>query len=139
METSVFFDELLHHPFQVLQEIFSFLQKKKLDNMLVTTLLKDCESLLKKAQKESDFYKHLSIPQSVYTHAASIINDELASSNDLSQWPCKSFKDLERLSKALLQKNPNLSLTPYYDLSADCRDPFVKCSVKFDINEQKPV
>ncbi len=59
------------------------------------------------------------------------IQNEMEISSNLSNWPCKSFLDLE-------QSYGVLPYSRYFDLAADCSDPQVKCSVPYDLKERKP-
>jgi len=56
------------------------------------------------------------------------INDELISSNGLTQWPCKNFRELDN--------GPDSLPLSSRDLAANCSSPFVKCTVGYDRKEQ---
>lgn len=73
------------------------------------------------------------VPQNLVDVYTATIDNEMKISKELTKWPCKSFKELEGKDLA------GVSLLPirYYDLSADCSDKNVKCSVQYDVNEQK--
>ena len=73
------------------------------------------------------------VPQNLHDIYTTTIDNEMKISKELTKWPCKSFKELEGKDLA------GVSLLPirYYELSADCSDKNVKCSVQYDLNEQR--
>ena len=70
--------------------------------------------------------------------AMDAVQSELTASDGLSRWPCASFLDLEQSqqSQQSLESTTVLPHSRYFELAADCSDPFVKCSVLFDKREQ---
>ncbi len=128
----VFFEDIIKRPFHELQRIFSFIQKKKFDNAQVAALIEEKTNLFNQIRAEQSYLsrKKFGFPLTLLTLARKIIENEMKISRGLSSWPCKSFKDIEKQFQSILTER-------YYDLSADCSDPFVKCSVPYDKNEQK--
>jgi len=70
------------------------------------------------------------IPQNLNDVYTASIDNEMKISKELTKWPCKSFKELEKDTTVVLPIR-------YYELSADCSDKNVVCSVQYDKNEQK--
>ncbi len=64
--------------------------------------------------------------------AVDTIKNELDTSKNLSRWPCRSFKELE--SKEVL-----LPHRRYYMLAVNCSRSFTKCSVQYDLREQREI
>ena len=62
------------------------------------------------------------IPQAFRNRGITSLSEELEGTKNLSDWPCRSFKDLTGLMYSPLQ------------LAANCSDARVRCSVPFDIN-----
>jgi hypothetical protein len=64
----------------------------------------------------------IEIPQAFRNRGAISLKEELEGTKNLSNWPCRSFKDLNGLVHTSAQ------------LAANCSDPRVRCSVPFDVN-----
>jgi hypothetical protein len=62
------------------------------------------------------------IPMALIQKGVAAIEDELSNSKELTSWPCKLFSKL----------NTNLPLLPKL-LSPNCSAPYVKCTIKYDI------
>ena len=69
-----------------------------------------------------------SIPDSIVLRSVSALKDELVISKSLTQWPCKSFRELDTTS--VTTRLPLHSS----QLAANCSAPYVVCSVRFDFN-----
>ena len=67
-----------------------------------------------------------SVSPSLWVAGTEALRDELSSTRDLQEWPCKTFKDL-----ALHEKAAKLPLGSA-DLAPNCGAPYVKCSVAVD-------
>lgn len=80
-------------------------------------------------QKQWNAMSYSDLPSSLADIATITITNEMDISAGLSKWPCNSFLDLEKSYGALPHSR-------YFELSADCSDPFVKCSVPYDQKEQ---
>jgi len=81
------------------------------------------------------YSQHISLTDELAQLSSNAINTaiqtfvtEFDKSANLTKWPCESFKSLERFDKA--QELPMQSSL----LAANCSDPFVTCSVRFDIS-----
>lgn len=71
------------------------------------------------------------LSETAITAAITALQTEFKKSENLSKWPCESFKDLEK------EKNGQApGLLPMHSsmLSANCSDSFVTCSVRFDVS-----
>ena len=62
------------------------------------------------------------IPEDLRNHGIAVLKSELENTNNLSDWPCLSFKSLDK-SKLLLNAS---------QLSPECSNKFVRCTVAFD-------
>ena len=60
-----------------------------------------------------------------------VIENEMADTKDMTRWPCKSFRDFSSDAEAVVSQLP----IPISALVANCSEPLVKCSVRYDINE----
>jgi hypothetical protein len=59
------------------------------------------------------------------------MDNEMLISKELTRWPCKFFRDFE--SKGKRGEEPPVQLPiPAKDLSANCSDKYVTCSVQYD-------
>ncbi len=67
------------------------------------------------------------IPATLQQTCLSALANEMKISKELTKWPCRSFKELESARLPLR----------FHALSANCSAPHVKCSVQFDMKEQK--
>jgi hypothetical protein len=67
----------------------------------------------------------------IYQRAVSAVQKEMAETQNLTKWPCKSFRDFK--DKSVVELLP-LSVK---SLAADCAAKHVKCSVRFDTVEHK--
>lgn len=139
----VFIDDFVERPVVELEKIMTFSGFKAqrqdlLDavSALQSQLLKDLHittSSTGQVGSDGAVIGSVIVPQRLDSVYTTTIDNEMKISKELTKWPCKSFKELEGKDLA------GVSLLPirYYELSADCSDKNVKCSVQYDINEQK--
>jgi len=73
-----------------------------------------------------DFEKTLDIPASIEAFASRAISREMKNTEDLSIWPCKTFKELDWESEGKLPIKAQ-------ELAADCTSKFVQCTVIHDL------
>lgn len=59
------------------------------------------------------------------------VHKEMAETQNLTKWPCRSFRDFK--DKSMAERLP----MPVKALAADCAAKHVKCSVRYDIEEHK--
>ncbi len=125
----------MKRPYFELQKIFSFISSRKLNDAHFKDLVKRFQPqlLTMKAAANSIQQSQLGISTKLLQLSKFLIEDEINTSNGLTQWPCRSFLELEK-DKQISEES---KVVRYYELSADCSDPYVKCSVRFDQNEQK--
>lgn len=58
-----------------------------------------------------------------------VLHEEMRSTNGLSDWPCRPFRELDGDAMVRLQLHTR-------HLAPNCSHPFVKCTVGFDLKEQ---
>lgn len=68
------------------------------------------------------------VPEHLRAAGLRVLREEMLATKGLTDWPCKPFRELEG-------KGGRLQLHTR-DLAANCSDPFVKCTVGFDLKEQ---
>lgn len=68
---------------------------------------------------------------SIYKKAVAAVQKEMVESQNLTKWPCKSFRDFK--DKQVVEQLP----LPVKTLAADCAAQYVKCSVRYDQEEHK--
>jgi hypothetical protein len=80
----------------------------------------------------------MNIDDITYAKGNKIMRQILQSTNNLSDWPCKSFRKLFKKGSKNGSKFttvPSLNMPINSDvLSANCSAPYVKCTVRFDLN-----
>lgn len=67
----------------------------------------------------------------IFSKAVAALQKEMVESQNLTKWPCKSFRDFK--DKTVIEQLP----LPVKSLAADCAAPHVKCSVRYDTEEHK--
>lgn len=67
----------------------------------------------------------------IFSKAVAALQKEMIESQNLTKWPCKSFRDFK--DKTVIEQLP-LSVK---SLAADCGAKHVKCSVRYDSEEHK--
>jgi len=67
----------------------------------------------------------------IYKKAVAAVQKEMVESQNLTKWPCKSFRDFK--DKSVVEQLP----LPVKSLAADCSAKNVKCSVRYDSEEHK--
>jgi hypothetical protein len=127
VELTVFVQDLLSQPHAEWSKILSFVANKD-SKEYVYAFVASNEWQLMSAQLQSSI--GMELPVELQAIFSDVMNDEMQSSDGLSKWPCNSFLDLE-------VKHGILAHSRYYDMAANCSDPFVKCSVAFDKREQR--
>jgi hypothetical protein len=70
---------------------------------------------------------------SILEKAANAVQKEMAETQNLTRWPCRSFRDFK--DKNVIEQLP-LAVRA---LAADCGAPHVKCSVRYDTEEYKRI
>lgn len=128
---TIFLDDLISRPIVEIEKMLSFIGNK----ISRPDIIGDIPLLLSEMSKEfnSNFNQESDGTYSMLTSVeirmiADTIELELNNTLGLSKWPCPSFRSLE---KELI--NEKLIMSPS-DLSANCSDPFVTCSVQYDQN-----
>lgn len=67
----------------------------------------------------------------IFAKAVAAVQKEMVESQNLTKWPCKSFRDFK--DKSVIEQLP----LPVKSLAADCSAKHVKCSVRYDSEEHK--
>ncbi len=67
----------------------------------------------------------------LFSKAVAALQKEMVESQNLTKWPCKSFRDFK--DKTGIEQLP----LPVKSLAADCSAKHVKCSVRYDTEEHK--
>lgn len=80
---------------------------------------------------ETSFDKIL-VPRTLRKQGLNAMKEELDTTKSLSQWPCPNFLSLEKATSDVV-----LPTIRFYEVSANCSAPFVKCTVNFDKREQQ--
>lgn len=125
----VFFDDLMKRPYFELQRIFSFISQKRMDDGKLKGVLEVASPLLERMRLQA--FSRRDIPASLLAVSVSVFRNEMEISKGLTQWPCRSFKSLVN---GLSESSP--PIVSFHALATNCSDPFVKCSVRFDLDEQ---
>ena len=119
----VYAEDLITRPVSELEKIITFAglplpERKRMFK----------QGLLLKAAVKANLKKPAAdIPPEWMRTAVSVLEEELQSTNTLSDWPCKSFRKIhsdEEVSAALPMKAA--------ELAADCSGRYVTCSVPID-------
>jgi hypothetical protein len=133
---TIYFEDLLKRPHFEFQKIFSYLSAKRPDEARFKEFLKKTLPNIEKLRKSSLFTRKDIVPTNLLSLSVSIIKNEMDSSKGLTVWPCPSFKSL--LTTAAASSSPLVRglVMDYHRLAANCSDPAVKCSVRFDMDEQ---
>jgi hypothetical protein len=85
--------------------------------------------------------KSFDIPRNIIQIGNDAVNDELYQSLELTKWPCESFRDLipfrDKVRSGLNNAEAHLlrdklKMSPAM-AAANCSNPLVKCSVRFDL------
>lgn len=119
-------DDFLQRPESELQKIISFMGYKASKEQLAEILSKHFETF--KTTWFSEQFHTTTLPKDLSDIFDSTIVDEMNGSDGLSMWPCNSFIDLE--------KRQILPHMRYFQLSADCSNPAIKCTISYDKKEQ---
>jgi hypothetical protein len=77
----------------------------------------------------------VTVPRILKKRGLNAIKEELDATKTLSQWPCPNFLSLEK--KAFDSFTLVLPTIRFYEVSANCSAPYVKCTVNFDKKEQQ--
>lgn len=67
----------------------------------------------------------------LFSRAVAALQKEMVESQNLTKWPCKSFRDFK--DKSVIEQLP----LKVKSLAADCAAKHVKCSVRYDTEEHK--
>eukprot|EP01039_Chlorochromonas_danica_P000576 gene576-620_t len=124
---TIYVEDLIARPITEIQRLASFAGIRASDadirNLLESKFPSFLEFLTSSSHRSSPSLKHLQ------TVSEETIKDELLLSKNLTEWPCRSFKELEDAG-IVLQKSR------YFKLAANCSLPYVKCTIRFDLREQ---
>jgi hypothetical protein len=150
---SVFVDDLLAQPIVELEKIVSFIGYPVDRPAIVSNILE----FLQQLQTELGLPNHVlstvtaisaasgsgklstadeqlltTVDSALVASALNALEDELTNSNTLADWPCKTFRDLDKLAT---NKNGKLLALPMTtkDVAADCSAPHVKCTIRYDL------
>ena len=126
---TIFLDDLLERPAVEFHKMLTFIDGKFSREDMISAIEKHKTSL------DSDIGRllymsienQLNIPIDLIKIATETFQSEFDKTSYLTKWPCPSFRELENNKVAKLVQAASV-------LSANCSDPFVTCSVRFDQN-----
>eukprot|EP01036_Dinobryon_divergens_P027168 gene27168-35893_t len=118
---TVFTTDFARRPVVELEKILTFLGVKASREDLLSVVQSNSEALQAIFSREKSQSSVLSPSQAA--DIANTIESEMRASKDLTRWPCKSFRELEK--KLLLP-------IPSSNLAANCTGNYVTCSVQYD-------
>ncbi len=136
-------EEFLARPVTELEKMLTFAGYKPSRENLLTALDAHLPAL-KQTWDNSvvmrEFYgnttlqsRDLTSAQAILDKAATAVSKEMAETQNLTKWPCRSFRDFK--DKSVIKQLP-LTVKA---LAADCGAPYVKCSIRYDQDEYKRV
>jgi hypothetical protein len=123
----VFTDDFTKRPIASLDSMLSFVGYKASRENLLAAFNSPSFNKLNKAWDAS--LSTNGTTKSLFNIGARTIEHEMAITNQLTRWPCKSFRDYK------YKDHLRLLPIPLNRLVADCDAPHVKCSVAYDIKE----
>jgi hypothetical protein len=124
---SIFTEDLLQRPMVEIEKMLTFIGGTYDRHALIAddAML---GQLLRREFNDSIFAASRDYDREVAQAAMRGIETELNATKFLTKWPCPSFRGLEQdYSRVSLSMKAN-------ELSANCSDPFVTCSVHYDQN-----
>lgn len=133
---TVFLDDVLLRPMVEVDKILSFIGIRAARNDLLAAVGQFSKQLQSDLEMHGVDYNpstHLSVghldvlPAHLVGPALAALESEMTSTDTLTRWPCKNFRDLEQDAALALPVKAK-------DLAADCSSPKVICSVGFDKN-----
>lgn len=71
------------------------------------------------------------IDSSLVTSSLRALENELLISDTLTNWPCKTFRELE--TRKLSPEKQGQMKMKTADVAPDCSAPYVKCTIKYDL------
>lgn len=133
-------DQFLQRPVTELEKMLTFAGYKPNRENLLSALQTHLPTL-KHAWDDSavmqQFYGNCTargIPAELFLEkAAAAVQKEMAETQNLTRWPCRSFRDFK--DKSVVEQLP----LQVRALAADCGAPHVKCSVRYDTEEFKRI
>jgi hypothetical protein len=141
---TVYADEFLHRPLSEFEKIVSFAGHKSNRESLLQAVELHLPALRKEWEYDIDLvfksvadgtgslFSTTPLPK-ILDLAINAVGKEMVLSQNMTKWPCKSFRDFP--DKGVVKLLP---LT-VGSLAADCEAPHVKCSVRYDTEEHKKV
>lgn len=127
---TVYMDDLLRRPAVEFHNIMTFIDAKFSRDEMLAAIQKwrpKLEEDLGITQLQQLSVAGLQLDSAFISRAANAMQSEFDKTQNLSKWPCPSFRDFDKNKElSLLHKAPMLA--------ANCSDPFVTCSVKYDQN-----
>lgn len=123
---TIFLDDLRHRPIFEIQRIASFAGFKASPEDIISMLGKypAVQSVVQTRGSPTVAIANWA------TIAANTLQTEMDWSKNLSRWPCKNFKELEMKKVVLPHRR-------FFMVSANCSVPYVRCTVNYDLREQK--
>ncbi len=125
---TIYIDDLIERPVAEFHKMLSFIDGKFSREEMMLAIEKF------KSQFEIDVGLSLLqspitlLPEPLLAKATHALESELDKTSYLTKWPCPSFRDIDKSTKkATLVHRASM-------LSANCSDPFVTCSVRYDQN-----
>ena len=131
----VFADDFIQRPVATLDSMLSFIGYKASRENLLAAVASPAFNTLDHAWADEPLSPNGTMfldekaMKSLLSVGVRTIEHEMAGTNQLTKWPCKSFREFK--NKELLRSMP----LPVSSLVADCAAPHVKCSVSYDMKE----
>ncbi len=126
----MFIDDFLRRPAVELEKMLTFSGYKAARQDILTAVADSLPSLLRELRLSNASDCPSALSAGLQVAVAESIGNEMKLSKELTKWPCRSFKDLEASSGGALPLR-------FHALSANCTGSHVKCSVQYDMNEQR--
>lgn len=148
---TVYTDELLLHPVTELEKLLTFagykanrvqllsavhthlpaLQQHWSDQYIIQSLYNN--NTISGSSTSSINSVHTNTINTILNKAIIAVQKEMKETSNLTKWPCRSFRDLYT-EKPREPLHLPLSIE---NLIADCKGSYVKCSIRYDIEEYK--
>ena len=123
---AVFTSDFARRPVVELEKILTFLGVKASREDLLTAVNGDAETVKEVFSEAPRLLAERILTPALAASIASAIENEMKISKELTRWPCKFFRDLEK------QKDLYVLPIPAKDLAANCTGNYVTCSVQYD-------
>lgn len=123
---SIFVEDLVARPAVELEKVLTFIGFKAFRPDVFAAVNDLTSDLINELQLPPNGVSSIIalMPTNIIEAATSALEDELTSTDMLTKWPCRSFREVDRMNQKLLMTAP--------DLAPNCSAIHVTCSVPMD-------